>query len=82
MSWVGGSRFIAWDEIVEVNTYEKDATITFKKGNGATIVHSSRLPDRAQLFWEIQQYWANELPPEFAGKPMSRPEPDAVWLAC
>ena len=72
--WIGRNRFIRWDEIVEINTYEKDPTITIDKGKGAKIVHSSRLPDRARLLLEIQQHCADELPPEFPSEPMSGPD--------
>jgi hypothetical protein len=75
--WIRRNRFIRWDEIADVDTYERDPKITIKSDDGAMIVHSSRLPDRSRFLGEIQQHCAVDQTSESPGELMGDPEPHA-----
>lgn len=69
--WAWKNKRIRWADIVEINTGEKSGTITVTGANGIKIVHSSHLPDRPRLLWELKQHCGEQLPADFPREPIS-----------
>lgn len=65
--WFWHNKQIRWDEIVEINTGEKNkgGTVTVMGADGTSIVHSGQLPDRPRFLLELKQRCGENLPPDF-----------------
>jgi hypothetical protein len=71
--WFWRNKQIRWDEIVEINTGEKNksSTVTVTGADGTKIIHSSQLPDRPRFLLELKQHCGENLPPDFPREPVA-----------
>jgi hypothetical protein len=69
--WAWKNKRIRWADIVEINTGEKNRTVTITGADGTKIVHSRQLPDRPRLLLELKQGCGEQLPADFPREPVS-----------
>lgn len=65
VSWLWKNKRLCWKDIVEINTGEKDRTITITVLDGTKIIHDRVLPDRPRMLVELRQYCGDNLPSHF-----------------
>jgi len=61
--WLRGRKRIAWKDVRSVTVAEKSGEVKIKSKNGATIMHTKQLPDRARLLEELDEHCAEKLVP-------------------
>ena len=63
--WFWRNKHIRWNDIVEIESGQKDRTVTITSANGTKIVHSRFLADRPRFLLELKEHCGEELPPDF-----------------
>jgi hypothetical protein len=68
--WFRRRKRIRWNDIVEIESGQKDGTVTITSADGTKIVHSRFLADRRRFLLELKQYCGDELPQDFPREPI------------
>jgi len=68
--WFWKNKRICWENIVEIETGQKDRTVTMIGADGTKIVHSRQMVDRPRFLLELKQHCGEELPPDFPREPI------------